>query len=324
MTEKFKILVTRKWPKKVEEKLLSTFDTTLNVEDKPLSEAELIEGMRSYDALLPTVTDPITDKIISTQDRKVKIIGNFGVGFNNIDIDSAKNNNVVVTNTPEVLTDCTADIAMLLMLGVARRGSEGEFHVRKKEWSGWRPTHMMGTKVTGKTLGLIGMGRIAQAMAHKSHFGFNMKIIFFDPYFDNAEVIKKFGATKLSSIDEVLSQADFVSLHCPSTKETKGLINKETISKMKKSAYLINTARGDIVNESELVEALKEERIMGAGLDVYEKEPSVEKDLISLKNVFLLPHLGSATNETREAMGMRVFDNISAFFNNKEPLDRVV
>ena len=324
MTEKFKILVTRKWPKKVEEKLLSTFDTTLNVEDKPLSEAELIEGMRSYDALLPTVTDPITDKIISAQDRKVKIIGNFGVGFNNIDIDSAKNNNVVVTNTPEVLTDCTADIAMLLMLGVARRGSEGEFHVRKKEWSGWRPTHMMGTKVTGKTLGLIGMGRIAQAMAHKSHFGFNMKIIFFDPYFDNAEVIKKFGATKLSSIDEVLSQADFISLHCPSTKETKGLINKETISKMKKSAYLINTARGDIVNESELVEALKEERIMGAGLDVYEKEPSVEKDLISLKNVFLLPHLGSATNETREAMGMRVFDNISAFFNNKEPLDRVV
>ena len=324
MTEKFKILVTRKWPKKVEEKLLSTFDATLNAEDKPLSESELIEGMKSYDALLPTVTDPITDKIISTPDKKVKIIGNFGVGFNNIDVDSAKDNNIVVTNTPEVLTDCTADIAMLLMLGVARRGSEGEFHIRKKEWNGWRPTHMMGTKVTGKTLGLIGMGRIAQAMAHKSHFGFNMKIIFFDPYFDNDEVINKFEATKLSSIDEVLSQADFVSLHCPSTKETKGLMNKETISKMKKSAYLINTARGDIVNESDLVEALKEEKIMGAGLDVYEKEPSVEKELISLKNVFLLPHLGSATIETREAMGMRVFDNISAFFNNKEPLDRVV
>ena len=169
-----------------------------------------------------------------------------------------KNNNIVVTNTPEVLTDCTADIAMLLMLGVARRGSEGEFHIRKKEWSGWRPTHMMGTKVTGKTLGLIGMGRIAQAMAHKSHFGFNMKIIFFDPYFDNDEVMKKFEATKLNSIDEVLSQADFVSLHCPSTKETKGLINKETISKMKKSAYLINTARGDIVNEKDLVEIQKD------------------------------------------------------------------
>ena len=324
MTEKFKVLVTRKWPKNVEEKLLSTFDATLNVADQPLSEQELIEGMKTYDALLPTVTDPITSKIISTPDKKVKIIGNFGVGFNNIDIDSARDNNIVVTNTPEVLTDCTADIAMLLMLGVARRGSEGEFHVRKKEWTGWRPTHMMGTKVTGKTLGLIGMGRIAQAMAHKSHFGFNMKIIFFDPYFDNAEIIKKFDATKLDSIDEVLSQADFVSLHCPSTKETRGLMNKETISKMKKSAYLINTARGDIVNESELVEALKEDKIMGAGLDVYEREPSVEQDLINLKNVFLLPHLGSATNETREAMGMRVFDNVMSFFNNEEPKDRIV
>ena len=324
MTEKFKVLVTRKWPRKVEEKLLTTFDVTLNVEDKPLSEDQLIEGMKSYDALLPTVTDPITDKIISTSDKKVKIIGNFGVGFNNIDIDSAKRNSIVVTNTPEVLTDCTADIAMLLMLGVARRGSEGEFHIRKKEWTGWRPTHMMGTKVTGKTLGLIGMGRIAQAMAHKSHFGFNMKIIFFDPYFENDEVMKKFEATKLNSIDEVLSEADFVSLHCPSTKETKGLMNKETISKMKTSAYLINTARGDIVNESDLVEALKEEKIMGAGLDVYEEEPSVHKDLSRLKNVFLLPHLGSATTETREAMGMRVFENIQAFFNNKEPIDRVV
>ena len=324
MTQKFKILVTRKWPKKVEEKLTATFDTTLNVEDKPLSESELIEAMSSYDALLPTVTDPITDKIISTNDRKVKIIGNFGVGFNNIDIDSAKSNNVVVTNTPEVLTDCTADIAMLLMLGVARRGSEGEFHVRKNEWTGWRPTHMMGTKVTGKTLGLIGMGRIAQAMAHKSHFGFNMKIIFFDPYFKNEDIIKKFNATKLNSIDEVLSEADFVSLHCPSTKETKGLINKQTISKMKPSAYLINTARGDIVNENELVEALKENKIMGAGLDVYEKEPKIHKDLVQLKNVFLLPHLGSATTETREAMGLRVFENINAFFNNKEPMDRVV
>ena len=324
MTEKFKVLVTRKWPKKVEEKLLTTFDATLNVEDKPLSEDQLIEGMKSYDALLPTVTDPITDKIISTSDKKVKIIGNFGVGFNNIDIDSAKRNSIVVTNTPEVLTDCTADIAMLLMLGVARRGSEGEFHIRKKEWTGWRPTHMMGTKVTGKTLGLIGMGRIAQAMAHKSHFGFKMKIIFFDPYFENDEVMKKFEATKLNSIDEVLSEADFVSLHCPSTKETKGLMNKETISKMKTSAYLINTARGDIVNESDLVEALKEEKIMGAGLDVYEEEPSVHKDLTRLKNVFLLPHLGSATTETREAMGMRVFENIQAFFNNEEPIDRVV
>ena len=323
MTEKFKILVTRKWPKKVEEKLLSTFDTTLNVEDKPLSESELIEGMKSYDALLPTVTDPVTDKIISTPDKKVKIIGNFGVGFNNIDIDSAKNNNIVVTNTPEVLTDCTADIAMLLMLGVARRGSEGEFHIRKKEWSGWRPTHMMGTKVTGKTLGLIGMGRIAQAMAHKAHHGFKMRIIFYDPYIDN-DNLKGLNATSFGSIDELVSESDFVSLHCPSTTETQGLINYELLSKMKKNAYLINTARGDIVNESDLAKALNDGVIKGAGLDVYEKEPEVLEELIHLKNVFLLPHLGSATEETREAMGMRVFDNITSFFNGGEPLDRVV
>jgi len=323
MTEKFKILVTRKWPKKVEEKLLSTFDTTLNVEDKPLSESELVEGMRSYDALLPTVTDPITDKIISTPDKKVKIIGNFGVGFNNIDINSAKNNNIVVTNTPEVLTDCTADIAMLLMLGVARRGSEGEFHIRKKEWNGWRPTHMMGTKVTGKTLGLIGMGRIAQAMAHKAHHGFKMRIVFYDPYIDT-DNLKGLSATSFGSIDELLSESDFVSLHCPSTKETQGLINYELLSKMKKDAYLINTARGDIVNESDLARALNDGVIKGAGLDVYEKEPEVLEELIHLKNVFLLPHLGSATEETREAMGMRVFDNITSFFNGDEPLDRVV
>ena len=280
MTQKFKILVTRKWPKKVEKSLTATFDTTLNVEDKPLSESELIEAMKSYDALLPTVTDPITDKIISTPDRKVKIIGNFGVGFNNIDIDSAKSNNIIVTNTPEVLTDCTADIAMLLLLGVSRRGSEGEVHGRKKEWVGWRPTHMMGTKITDKTLGLFGMGRIAQAMAHKAHFGFRMKIIFYDPYFNDEETIKKFNAERCENIDDLFSNSDFVSLHCPSTKETKGIINYETISKMKKTSYLINTARGDIVVEDDLVKALNEDLIMGAGLDVYEAEPKVNEGLL--------------------------------------------
>ena len=213
---------------------------------------------------------------------------------------------------------------MLLMLGVSRRGSEGEFHVRKKEWNGWRPTHMMGTKVTGKILGLIGMGRIAQAMAQKAHFGFGMKILFFDPYFNNQEIIEKFSAKSCSTIEEVLSSSDFISLHCPSTKETKGLINSSTLKKMKSSAYLINTARGDIVVESDLVDALKNRTIKGAGLDVFESEPSVHPELIKLKNVFLLPHLGSATEETREAMGMRVFDNVTDYFNQKEPKDRVI
>lgn len=321
--EKPRVLLTRRWPTAVEEKLKAKFNAKLNETDMPLSEEELISAMQTYDALLPTVTDKITEKIISTNNKKVKIIGNFGVGFNNIDINSAKNNGIVVTNTPEVLTDCTADIAMLLMLGVARRGAEGEMHVRKKEWSGWRPTHMMGTKVTGKTLGLIGMGRIAQAMAYKAHHGFKMRIVFYDPYIDTNN-LKGLNATSFNSIDELLSESDFVSLHCPSTNETQGLINYELLSKMKKDAYLINTARGDIVNENDLAKALNDGVIKGAGLDVYEKEPEVLEDLIHLKNVFLLPHLGSATKETREAMGMRVFDNITSFFNGDEPLDRVV
>ena len=319
-----KVLVTRKWPESVEKKLLDTFKTTLNISDKPLSETELISAMQNYDALLPTVTDKISSRVIECQSRRAKIIGNFGVGFNNIDIDSAKKNEIVVTNTPEVLTDCTADIAMLLMLGISRRAYEGENHVRKKEWSGWRPTHMMGTKVTGKTLGLLGMGRIAQAMAYKSHFGFKMNILYYDPYFKNNEISDKFNAKPCNDLKQLLNNSDFVSLHCPSTDETRGIINKETIALMKKSAYLINTARGDIVNETDLINSLKNNAIKGAGLDVYDKEPSVPENLTNLKNVFLLPHLGSATEETREAMGMRVYKNILSYFNDENPLDRVV
>tara|TARA_B100000963_G_C22613801_1_gene666254 strand:+ start:522 stop:1496 length:975 start_codon:yes stop_codon:yes gene_type:complete len=324
MTQKFKVLVTRKWPNSVEEKLKENFDVTLNKNDIPLTEKELSNAIENFDAVLSTVTDAVTDDVISTKNRKAKIIGNFGVGFNNIDIESAKKNGVVVTNTPEVLTDCTADIAMLLLLGVSRKASEGEFHVRKKEWTGWRPTHMMGTKVTGKTLGLVGMGRIAQAVAHKAHFGFNMNISFFDPYFNNLDIIKKYDARSFNSLEELLESSDFVSLHCPSTKETKGLINYDVLVKMKNNGYLINTARGDIVVEEDLVMALENGIIKGAGLDVYEDEPTVNPKLLNLKNVFLLPHLGSATEETREAMGMRVFSNITAFFEGKEPPDRVV
>ncbi len=322
--QNYKVLVTRKWPSSVEKKLEESFDVTLNESDIPMTEDQLLEAMNTYDAVLPTVTDSISNKIISSSNRKAKIIGNFGVGFNNIDIESAKSNGVVVTNTPEVLTDCTADIAMLLLLGVSRRASEGESHVRKKEWSGWRPTHMMGTKVTGKTLGLVGMGRIAQAVAQKAHFGFNMKILFFDPYFNDNDIIRKFNALPCRTIDDLLKDSDFVSLHCPSTDETKGLINIETLSKMKKSSYLINTARGDVVIENDLVQALETGLIKGAGLDVFEGEPNVNPKLLDFKNVFLLPHLGSATEETREAMGMRVFTNIQDFFDGKEPTDRVV
>ena len=246
------------------------------------------------------------------------------MGFNHIDIDAAKDRGIVVTNTPDVLTDCTADIAMLLMLSVARRGPEGDQHVRQDQWTGWRPTHMLGTKVTGKTLGLIGLGRIAQAMARKAHHGFGMKILFTDPYPPAQSVIDGLQATQCANIEEVLGNADFVSIHCPGGKETYHLLNSEKLAMMKSGAYLINSARGDIVDNQALIEALKNRKIAGAGLDVFEGEPNLDPGFRTLDNVVLFPHLGSATLETRVAMGMRVLENIEAFFKGETPGDKVV
>jgi len=229
-----------------------------------------------------------------------------------------------VTNTPEVLTDCTADLAMTLLLMVARRAGEGERHVRSKAWTGWRPTHMMGTSVTGKTLGMIGMGRIARAVAACAANGFGMKIIFHDPFPPRPEDLHGFNATQCQSAEEVFANADFVSLHCPGGKETYHLIGAEAFAAMKPGAFLINTARGDVVEEAALVTALKSGQIAGAGLDVYEKEPSISDALLEMENVVLLPHLGSATTETRVAMGMRVVENIEAFFAGNTPRDKVV
>lgn len=319
-----KVLVTRKWPKDVEEKLKAQYDVTLNENDVALSAEELKAGLQNYDAVLPTVTDSVTADILSVENKRAKIIGNFGVGFNNIDIDAAREQGLIVTNTPDVLTDCTADIAMLLLLMSARRGAEGERHVRNREWTGWRPTHMLGHKVTGKTLGFVGFGRIAQAVAKRAHFGFGMNIIFSDPNPPSQEIIDEFQATQCSSIEELLTEANFVTLHCPGGEATRHLINEERLKMMRSSAHLINTARGDVVDSKALIKALKEGWIAGAGLDVMEGEPDIDKGFLELDNVSLLPHLGSATEETRIAMGNRVLDNITAFFAGEEPRDRVV
>ncbi len=319
-----KVIVTRRWPEVVENRLRELYDAQFNRDDHPLPAAELKETLRSADAVLPTVTDPINADVLSAEPLRCKILGNFGVGFNHIDINAAKARGLVVTNTPEVLTDCTADIAMLLMLAVARRGVEGDRHVRTGEWIGWRPTHMMGTKVTGKTLGLIGMGRIAQAMARKAHHGFNMKIVFTDPYPPPQSVIDELQAENAGTIEAVLNQADFVSLHCPGEKETYHLVNAERLAMMKPTAYLINSARGDVVDNQALIAALKKRVIAGAGLDVFEGEPKLDPGFLELENAVLLPHLGSATLETRIAMGNRVVENIEAFFKNQPPRDRIV
>ncbi len=319
-----KVVVTRKWPEQVEDKLKELFDVKLNEDDHQMSVAELHQALQTADALCPTVSDNINAEVLNADAKTVKVLGSYGVGFNHIDLDAAKANSLVVTNTPEVLTDCTADLAMTLMLMAARRAGEGERHVRHKEWTGWRPTHMIGTKVTGKVLGLIGMGRIARAMAHKAHHGFGMKIIFTDPYPPPQELVDSLQAESRATMEEVLQEADVVSLHCPGGKETYHLINDERLALMKESAILVNSARGDVVDPQALIKALKSGTIAAAGLDVFEGEPNIAEEFLTLENAVLLPHLGSATMETRVAMGMRVIDNLSAFFAGEEPGDRVV
>jgi len=319
-----KVIITRRWPEAAEEKAKELFDVQLNGDDHKMSVAELQDAMRNADAVCPTVSDfQITSEILGVANRKCKMLGNFGVGFNNIDTNAAKEAGVVVSNTPGVLTDCTADIAVTLLLMVARRAGEGERLVRNKKWDGWRPTHMLSTKVTGKKLGFVGFGRIAQAVAQRAHFGFGMEISFYDPYPPSAEVIRKFNAKQYDSVEEVIKAADFVTLHCPGGGSNTNLMNADRLGMMKKTAFLINTARGDVVDEPALVKALQNGVIAGAGLDVFAKEPYVTEDLLSMENVVLFPHLGSATTETRVAMGLCALENVQAFFDGKEPPNRV-
>jgi len=320
-----KIIVTRHWPDEVENQLKALYDVQLNESDLPMSADELKHALQTADALLTTVTDAITADVLSVENKRAKLIGQFGVGYNNIDIQAAKAQGLTVTNTPHVLTDCTADIAMLLLLMSARRASEGERLILNKQWTGWTPTQLIGQKVTGKTLGLIGFGRIAQAMAKKAHHGFDMNILFYVPSsVPEQSIIDDLQATRCASVEELLGQSDFVSLHCPGGAATKHLINEERLKLMRSTAHLINTARGDVVDNNALISALKAGWIAGAGLDVYEGEPNLNPEFLTLNNVTLLPHLGSASHETRIAMGNRVLANIAAFFAGSEPNDRVV
>ncbi len=318
-----KVVITRKLPAAAEERAKKLFDVELNVNDVPLDAAALARAMREADGLLPCVADKITAELLATPGRKARIVANYGVGYNNIDVAAAKANGVVVTNTPDVLTEDTADLALTLMLATARRAGEGERELRSGKWTGWRPTHMLATRVHGKTLGLIGIGRIGRAVARRAHFGFGMKIIYHDPYPLSEADAQALGAERKDSIEAVLNASDFVSLHCPATPETRHLMNAARLAQMRKGSILINTARGDVVNENDLIAALQAGTIGGAGLDVFEREPLVPAALVAMENVVLLPHLGSATIETRVAMGMRAIDNLEAFFGGTAPRDRV-
>lgn len=319
-----KVFITRKWPASVEAKLKDLYDVTLNKEDRPLSADEFKSALQQFDAVCPSVCDSFTADVINVTNKRCKILGNFGVGYNHIDIEAAKVNHIVVTNTPGVLTESTADIAMTLLLMSARRGAEGDRIVRARQWKGWCPTHMLSSDVTGTTLGLIGFGRIAIATARKAHHGFGMKIIFFNPSSPEQAVIDELGAIRCDSVEEVMQTADYISLHCPGKPDTRHLINKDMLALMKPTAHLINTARGDVIDSKALIQALKQNKLAGAGLDVYENEPNIDPDFLTLDKITLLPHLGSATLGTRTAMGELVLSNLEAFFAGKEPGNRVV
>lgn len=317
-----KVLVTRAWPEAVEARLKGSYDVTLNPKDVIHSAADLRKAAGEYDAILPTVTDRLGAEVLAPGGR-LRFIGNYGVGYSHIDVAAAKAAGIVVSNTPDVLSDCTADIAMTLLLIVARRAGEGERFLRAGLWAGWRPGQLIGRKVSGATLGIVGFGRIGQAMAQRARHGFGMNVLVQNRSPVAAEVLAAYGARQVASLDEMLPEVDFLSLHCPGGGANRHLIDARRLALMRRDAFLVNTARGEVVDEAALAEALAAGRLAGAGLDVFEEEPKVTAALMTMENVALLPHLGSATRETRDAMGHRAVDNLDAFFAGREPPDRV-
>lgn len=316
------VVVTRRWPGAVEDELVRRFPgVALNRDDVPLGPEGLRAALEQADVVLPTVSDRLPAEMFAGELRTT-FLGNFGVGFNHIDIDAAARAGIVVTNTPGVLTDTTADTAMTLLLMVARRAGEGERELRAGRWTGWRPTHMMGADVTGKTLGIVGMGRIGTAVARRGHFGFGMPVVFYDPVdFEPEHGIP--GARRVATVEELLEVSDFVSLHMPGGTGNAHLMDATRLARMKPTAFLINSARGDVIDQDALIKALQSGTIAGAGLDVYEGEPDVPEALRALDNAVLLPHLGSATLETRTAMGMLVLQNLQDFLEGRAPSCRV-
>ncbi len=318
-----KVLVTRRWPEAVEAMLAERFDVTLNTGDRAMTPAEFRAAVQSYDAVLPTVTDKIGAEALDVSTPRTKILANYGVGYSHIDMSVAVGHGMTVTNTPDVLSECTADLAMTLLLMVARRAGEGEREVREGRWTGWRPTHLIGTKVSEKTLGIIGYGRIGQEMARRAHHGFGMKILVQNRSQVDPDILAQCKAEQVECVEALLPRCDFVSLHCPGGPSNRNLINASRLNLMKPDAFLINTARGEVIDEYALAQALWFETIGGAALDVFYGEPRINPDLAASDRLVMLPHLGSATREAREAMGFRVIDNLGDFFEGRIPRDCV-
>lgn len=315
------LLITRRLPDAVLDAARARFDVTLRDDTQPLSRAEIEAALAGYDLVLPTLGDRFDAAAFAAVPQpRTRLLANFGVGYNHIDVAAAKAAGVAVTNTPGAVTDATADIALTLMLMTARRAAEGERLVRSGQWRGWHPTQMLGLHLSGKTLGLVGMGRIGKAIARRAHHGFGMEIVFF-----NRSPVADPGmpARQLPVLAEVMAAADIVAVAVPGSPATRHLIDAAALAAMKPGAHLVNIARGDVVDEAALIAALREGRIAGAGLDVYEHEPEVPAALRALENATLLPHLGTAALEVRTAMGMMAVENLTAFAEGR-PLPNAV
>ena len=318
-----RVFVVRRLPEPIERELEARYDAHLNATDETYPVATLVDAAKHYDAIVPTVVDNVPRAVFDAQGRRTRIIANYGVGFDRIDLAAAREHGVVVTNTPGALTEDTADLAMMLILAAARRTSEAERQLRAGEWEGWRPTHMLGTRVNGATLGIIGFGRIGAAVARRAHRGFGMRVLFVAPREADARSVAESNAERCATVEELLSRSDIVSLHAPARAETRHMINAARIAHVRRGSILVNTARGDLVDEAALCDALETRHLAAAGLDVFEGEPRVSARLRSLDNVVLLPHVGSATTASRVAMGERVLANLAAFFSGNAPPDRI-
>src|SRR5215813_1658084 len=314
------VFFTRKMPPAVEERAAKRYRTVLNPEDRALTAAELVARSQGADAVVPTVSDKFDAGVVRALGAGVKIIASFSAGIDHVDLTAARARGIRVSNTPEVVTEATAELAMLLLLGAARRAHEGEAMVRSGSWSGWAPTFLLGRQLQGKRLGIVGMGRIGQTVARMAR-GFGVEI----HYTDQARLPpqREQGAVFHPDLDGLLRVSDLLSLHAPATPETRNLLQARTLALLPRGAIVVNSARGDLVDDDALIDAIRSGQVGAAGLDVYRGEPALDPRYRALPNTFLMPHLGSATLETREAMGFRALDNVDAMLEGREPPDRV-
>ena len=323
LKKKPKVFITRRLPRKIETRMMELFDTTLNEKDVLLNEEELINVFKNYDIIVPSIADNISDRVINSASSSTKLIANFGAGIDHIDLESAKTKQIIVTNTPGLLAEDTADLVLALILALPRRLYEGSKVVAEGKWNGWSPTKMLGGRINGKRLGIIGMGRIGQAIAKRAK-AFGISIHYNNRKKLHSQIEETVEATYWKNLDEMIKRMDILSINCPLTKETRGLMSAERLSLMMPNSYIINSSRSEIIDEKALARFIKDKKIAGAGLDVFSSEKKRNIELLNLPNTILIPHMGSATVEGRIEMGEKVIINIKTFIDGHNPPNRII